>query len=122
MNRVTCPRRIEMFGVWEYKEGMDSYETGSCSFCGSMEPNIFMQAVRDGALLEPTDKNYKVYIELGPKDMTKFYFQHLDATQREEFVDLYSRGKIRVWGIDEKGNQHDRGRFYVLPYFMRRVK
>lgn len=80
-----------------------------------------MQAVLDGALLEPTDKNYKVYVELSAQDMTKFYFQHLSSDQQREFVELYNRGAIRMWGIDDQGNVHDNGRFYVLPFFMRRV-
>lgn len=121
MNRTTCPRRIEAFGVWEFKEGMDSYESGSCSYCGSMEPNDFMQAVRDGCLLEPTDKNYKVYVEVPDRKFTKFYFQHLSEDQKREFVDLYNRGHVRMWGMDHDGNTHDRGRFYVFPFFMRRV-
>lgn len=122
MVKTSCPRRFESFGVWDSKVDQDYYRKDkTCSFCGSLEPNFFMQAVRDGCLLEPTDKNYKVYIQLPDRDFAKFYFQHLSEDQKREFVDLYNKIKMKIWGIDGNGNTHDRGRFYVLPFFMKRV-
>ena len=49
---------------------LDTYETGrgvvgqscGCSYCGSMHPDDFMQAIRDGDTIGPTDKNYKAYV------------------------------------------------------------
>lgn len=75
--RHTCPRRAEM-GM-DRDDGpmrgsgrnLDTYEPGhglatqqlGCSYCGSMEPGAFLQAVRDGAKIGPTDKVYKLYVE-----------------------------------------------------------
>jgi len=73
----TCPRRAE--NGMDLADGpfrnagqnLDSYEPGhgligqprGCTYCGSMDPDDFMQAVRDGAEIGPTDKSYKVYVK-----------------------------------------------------------
>lgn len=73
-NQQTCPRRLTDFGPWERTEGLDSWTTGhglvgqdqvgpSCSFCGSLHPDRFMELVRDGWIVGPTDKDYKAYLE-----------------------------------------------------------
>jgi hypothetical protein len=55
-------------GPWERGEGLDEWreERGyrSCSFCGSLHPDEFMQALEAGAEVGPTDKPYKAYIDL----------------------------------------------------------
>lgn len=69
----TCPRRLSDIGPWARAEGLDSWTTGhglvgqenvgaSCSFCGSLHPDRFMDLVRDGWIVGPTDKNYKAYL------------------------------------------------------------
>lgn len=69
----TCPRRMAEYGPWEHAEGLDSWTTGhgvvgqdaaglSCSFCGSLDPDRFMELVREGWVVGPTDKNYKAYL------------------------------------------------------------
>lgn len=72
----TCPRRREngmddpsspFRGAGRNK---DKYISGhgligqkrGCSYCGSMHPDDFMQAVRDGKVVGPTDKSYKAYL------------------------------------------------------------
>lgn len=35
-----------------------------CSWDGSLHPDKFMELIESGATLGPTDKNYKVYVEL----------------------------------------------------------
>lgn len=73
--RHTCPRRVEngmdiegaLRGSGPNK---DTYEPGhglvgqvrGCSYCGSMSPEDFMQAVKDGKSIGPTDKSYKLYV------------------------------------------------------------
>ncbi len=68
--RQTCPRRMSEFGPWERAEGLDQWTTGhgaigqdrvgpSCSFCGSLHPDRFMELVREGWVVEPTRKSYK---------------------------------------------------------------
>lgn len=44
---------------------------GTCSYCGSISPERFLAAVKDGAKLTPTDKNYKVYVDLPHPDAGK---------------------------------------------------
>lgn len=65
-----CPRRAES-GI--NFPGPDRWETGrgivgqdkvglSCSYCGSLHPDRFMELVREGWIVGPTDKSYKVYL------------------------------------------------------------
>lgn len=143
----TCPRRMADMGPWQREPGLDTWETGhglvgvqgeqpSCSFCGSLNPDVFMQWLRDGAQLGTTDKSYKAYIDCPyPNDRygettekqvaledgrsyrsisvygrtAKFYFQHLDEAQQREFVDLYNAGSIAFSGGLGFG---------TLPFFM----
>jgi len=67
----TCPRRMETYG--RNTTGADRWETGhglgglhtvglSCSYCGSLAPDRFMQLVREGWWVDPTDKPYKAYL------------------------------------------------------------
>lgn len=67
----TCPRRVEN-GMADPNspfrgagELLDSWRAdGSCSYCGSMNPDTFMAHLEAGdAELTPTDKTYKAYIE-----------------------------------------------------------
>lgn len=69
--KQTCPRRMTDWGPWEREEELDNWKGKGglvgqkgrrCSFCGSMHPDQFMQHLRDGAVLGPTDKNYKAYL------------------------------------------------------------
>jgi hypothetical protein len=71
--RQTCPRRMSEYGPWQREEGQDTWTTGhgvigqdrvglSCSFCGSLHPDRFMELVREGWTVGPTDKNYKAYL------------------------------------------------------------
>lgn len=126
----TCPRRAEdgtdtadspFRGAGPNK---DTYVKGhglvgqnrGCSYCGSMEPGDFLQALRDGATLDVTDKNYKAYIKdwagTGPNG-GKFYFQHFSVAQRHEFIDMLNRREVRFgWP----------GNFTVLPYFIKEAQ
>lgn len=149
MTEQTCPRRMLEPGPWDRAPLLDGWETGhglvgrqeqeekSCSFCGSLHPDTFMEWVKQGGAVHPTDKNYKAYIDYPGVDprkgetterievtrngrgmhvttvygtQAKFYFQHLSEAQRIEFVDLYNNGTMKVLG----------NAFYQLPYFMRR--
>ncbi len=84
-------------------------ENRTCAYCGSVHPDDFMNAVKEGLTeLGPTDKSYKVYVTNLPS--IKFYFNHLSEEQMKQFVDLYNYKMIKYQG--------DSG-FYTLPYFMR---
>jgi hypothetical protein len=71
--KQTCPRRMTEFGPWKAEEGLDTWgQRGGvigqekigpgCSFCGSLHPDRFMELVREGWVVGPTDKNYKAYL------------------------------------------------------------
>lgn len=121
----TCPRRMAEYGPWEKTDGLDRWESRSglvgqaevglsCSFCGSLHPDRFMELVRDGWSVGPTDKAYKAYLQepdaaegQGGKS-AKFYFLHLSSEQQAEFIDLHNSRRMTV-GYP--------GHFYVLPFF-----
>lgn len=44
---------------------------GTCSYCGSLRPELFFEAVEAGAEVGPTDKNYKAYIDTPNPDEGK---------------------------------------------------
>lgn len=77
---------------------------GTCSYCGSLRPERFLELVDSGVQIEPTDKDHKVYI--GGK---KFYFQHLNKDQMLAFIELWNEGTL---------NLAYPGYFYVLPFFI----
>jgi hypothetical protein len=166
----TCPRRLEMYGRYAQQTGTDRWERGrgligqdatglSCSFCGSLAPDRFMQLVREGWWVDPTDKAYKAYLaepltddqvaaarsawmsgtfvarvrnavrednaesvdaaieqewQQMPaasghgREVAKFYYQHLNSAQMDEFIALINAKKMRI-GMP--------GHFYVLPFF-----
>jgi hypothetical protein len=110
-----CPRRSEMgitdsshpFKVpnsdhWRMRDGHRT-----CSWCGSLHPDDFMECAEVGKKLTPTDKNYKVYVD----NTTKFYFQHLSEAQKTRFVELMN-GSLLIFA--------EPGFFYVLPFFAQR--
>lgn len=105
---MKCPRRDELgagaASVFKLPDEDDWRPNGTCSYCGSMAPEAFLAKAKAGDELGPTDKNYKVYV--GGRG--KFYFQHLSAEQRQEFVDLLNARTMNI-GYP--------GRFYVLPFF-----
>ena len=72
--KQTCPRRMTDFGPWERAENLDTWDKRGggivgqekigpgCSFCGSLHPDRFMELVREGWVVGPTDKGYKAYL------------------------------------------------------------
>jgi hypothetical protein len=47
--------------TYEPRHGLVGQKRG-CSYCGSLPPDDFMDAVRAGKEIEPTDKGYKFYV------------------------------------------------------------
>lgn len=84
-------------------------EDHTCSYCGSLDPEIALQRIAAQELVTPTDKTYKIYIG----DKQKFYFYHFNEEQRQKFIDLYNLGPSRGMILETPGY------FYVSPYFMR---
>ena len=114
---MKCPRRVEDGTdrpdspfTWANKE--DKWRSdGTCSYCGSISPRMLFEAIADGKEIGPTDKNYKVYVKgLNVRGAGKFYFQHFDEDNKNEFIRLLNEDKINI-GFP--------GRFYVLPFFIK---
>ena len=142
---MICPRRKENGALpggpfWREGQKEDSYRNDdTCSYCGSLSPDVFMTRLEAGDVeLEPTDKNYKVYVNnLGgtpfkqtyrdcPADdsckgpdtcthwvtrettHTKFYFQHLSPEQQKRFIELHNDKKLLL---------AEPGYFYIRPFF-----
>lgn len=49
-----CPRSSEGVSYWR--------DDNTCSYCGSLSPDLLFKAIEAGYTLDPTDKNYKVYV------------------------------------------------------------
>ena len=104
-------------GPWEREEGLDGFSSGhgligqetGCTFCGSLPGDRFMELLRAGKELEPTDKDYKAYVRDGDKTVGKFYYQHLSQDQKLEFIDLVNSRRLAI-GYP--------GYLYVTPFFM----
>lgn len=61
----TCPRRHDFLAFQGDKERADRWRSdGTCSYCGSIKPEEFMEAVWHGDQIGPTDKDYKAYVDL----------------------------------------------------------
>ena len=112
-NRQTCPRRMQEFGTWDRVENMDRWAKRerhlTCTFCGSLHPDTFIELVEAGFQVGPTDKSYKAYL-VAPDGahVGKFYYQHLSKEQQMHFIEIYNAGNMHV-GYP--------GYFYCLPYF-----
>lgn len=80
--KFTCPRRAENGMdrddgpfLWSGKN-LDEFKKGhgligqpsGCSYCGSMSGEDFMEAVKNGAEIGPTDKSYKFYVKGLPRE------------------------------------------------------
>lgn len=119
----TCPRRMAEYGPWERTESIDRWEDRgglvgqeaiglSCSFCGSLHPDRFLELIRKGWIVGPTDKAYKAYLEPPQADQggnrAKFYFPHLSPEQQDQFIELHNSRQMQI-GYP--------GHFYVPPYF-----
>ena len=114
--------------TWMDRDGHGWY---SCSYCGSLHPDQFMEFSAKRAEVGPTDKDYKAYIDLdtgkpaedkeetspngnkrswteGGVVMLKFYFQHLTKEQRIEFVRRLNAKELNIGPP---------GHFYRLSFF-----
>lgn len=64
----TCPRRMQEVGPWDREELLDTWEVrdgyAHCSFCGSLHPATALELLEAGARAGPTDKSYKLYIDV----------------------------------------------------------
>lgn len=62
---VECPRKTnEATLPVQFKAPVFWEKDGTCSYCGSLSPEKFFEALDKNCELVPTDKNYKVYVEI----------------------------------------------------------
>lgn len=80
--------------TYETRAGISGVVRPLCSYCGSMSPDEFMEAVKAHVEIGPTDKAYKFYVD-GMKG--KFYSAHLSEEQQREFLTLVTDLKVN-WG------------------------
>lgn len=59
-----CPQQTHAIMQVQKLHESEWHKDGTCSYCGSISPDIFFKALEDGCKLTPTDKNYKVYVDL----------------------------------------------------------
>lgn len=68
---MKCPRRpYDPNGVYQLPDEDTWRDDGTCSYCGSLNPDTLMARAESGEFeLGPTDKGYKVYVKVlsGPK-------------------------------------------------------
>lgn len=64
-----CPRRAESAHEfpgpdrWDNRASLAQGIGPCCSYCGSLNPYLFMDKIRNGWIVEPTDKSYKAYVD-----------------------------------------------------------
>jgi len=150
---MTCPRRIEQGRHYEDSpfrgsgSGLDRWrEDGTCSYCGSLDPDILMARLEAGDVeLGPTDKSYKVYVDnrggpmfktqyrkncdmrqpgskcTGPDDCVHWV---IEETQHAKFYfqhfGMHQMERFIELNNAGKLNIGYPGHFYVLPFFCRR--
>ncbi len=139
--KTLCPRRNEVPGMvpdYDFWQGDDS-----CSFCGSLNPDLLMDLIERGAVtLGPTDKSYKVYVT--KIDGTNFPQWHTrkcpdvmtcdrvscshwtkgqTSTAKFYFPHLSIEQQERFIALfnEKKLKFGEPGGFYVLPFFMKKV-
>lgn len=72
-------------------------DDGTCSHCGGMRPSVALKAIKEGAEVEPTDKNYKMYIRslsTSACPTGKCYMNHFSESQAIELVLLWMKKQI----------------------------
>lgn len=75
-------------------------DTGQCSHCGGERPSTVLKLIREGKVtIEPTDKNYKIYVRglnSPANPASKCYLNHFSRAQAIEFVTLFETGQMKV--------------------------
>lgn len=119
MTAHTCPRRADHYSPAALESERDSYrEDGTCSFCGSLNPDQFMSHVEAGTELGPTDKNYKVYIDVPNRDVGKPVFTqgHTNPTpadvERMKADPTWAEVRPRVWERTQPAGPIMHAKFY----------
>lgn len=126
MSGHTCPRRAEG-GPWaqrptaEAADGPDDYQPGgglvgqprACTYCGSMSPEDFLDAVKAGAEVGPTDKSYKVYVRGMPNpDPDRLHVLTSSSQPREGLKSWGELSKAERKAVKAGGGRDRKNWFY----------
>lgn len=145
-NDTICPRKAEigasMMPDFEFENKPDD---GTCDFCGSLLPDIFMQRIENGDVtLDPTDKDYKVYVhnnggeaflqasrtdkpsQIGeilkdPNDQSLWTWQVKEQSQTKFYFQHLSEDQKKQFVElmnEKKIKLNEPGHFYRMPFFM----
>lgn len=79
-NQRACPRCVGLpdYGI-DYSKFPDD---GHCKHCGSLDADTFMARLEAGTIrLDPTDKNYKVYVHNDGGEKFKFSYR-IDSVEK----------------------------------------
>ena len=98
---MKCPRRF----INAADDADHWRDDGTCSYCGSLNPERVLELAENGVGITPTDKDYKIYLA----GVNKFYFQHFTKEHMLKFIDLWNAGSLKLAYP---------GYFYVLPFFI----
>jgi len=85
--KFTCPGRIHASALPDFFT-----TSGKCTYCGSMEPEVFLRRVENGVEVTAV-KETKTFFFV---DGSKFCFHHLDTEQHDRLKKLYLDGKLKV--------------------------
>ena len=98
---MKCPKRF-----LNAADDVDHWRhDGTCSYCGSINPDRFLELAEAGVTITPTDKDHKAYIG----GTNKFYFKHFTKDHMLRFIELFNQQALV---LDYPGY------FYVLPFFI----
>lgn len=128
------PFKAPYSGEAEWRAG-----DATCSYCGSLHPDIFIARIEAGDVeIGPTDKNYKVYVEnkggeafkktfrdcptgatcTGPKDCTHWTTRETESTKFYfQHLSIEQRDRFIALYNDKTMKIDYPGHFYVMPFF-----
>lgn len=83
-----CPRQTNEATMTVQREHVSHWRPdGTCSYCGSIDAATLFAAIEAGAQLEPTDKNYKVYVTIAnPKAGQRRVISSASGPSHDEFI------------------------------------
>lgn len=112
-----CPRQLHEAVMRAQIEHQSHWkEDRTCSYCGSMMPEDVFKAIDEGCKIGPTDKNYKIYIDLPPTGFERVFGSTWSAeSPGNEYIEatpeICERLKWKPWG--EEISHHANKKLWV---------
>lgn len=114
----SCPRRVEApyrlpgdDGVdrWENRGGFGGHKPVGrvCSYCGSLNPDRFMELVEQGWVVGPTDKSYKAYLHkpLSDGEMAELKQRWLHDSRAVDVLDAIDGDPEAAHALEQQWRQ-----------------